>query len=59
MVLFKLIPAAATITQVDLYIPIWFYSNKVEEPGTHICCTSFTFQYGSIQIQLFSFLKNL
>ena len=32
-----------------IYIPIWFYSNKVSDDSTYID-SRFTFQYGSIQM---------
>ena len=53
MVLFK-----STYTKSNHIQYMTLHSNmvlfKLEEPGTHICCIYFTFQYGSIQIMVVS-----
>ena len=50
LVLFKSNRPILTIYASTLYIPIWFYSNKIGDNLGNDMSSTFTFQSGSIQI---------
>ena len=46
------------LNRTALYIPIWFYSNIISGNATEAAIKAFTFQSGSILIELANYIEN-